>query len=281
MIKKSYADLPYGQTHYRTAGQGEPVVLLHASPMSSAIMAPLINTLAEHSLVISPDTPGYGNSDPLSVDVLNAQDDLTPYAEWLKDFLDTLGFDKVSLYGSATGAQIGVEFARAYPQRLSQLVLDNAADFSQQECDDALEHYFPSIAPKPDGSHLMDVWNIAQSLTKWFPWYAQDDEHKVSDVDLPADIIHTTAMSYLTAGDDYAQAYRRAFVNEKAEYILKVTVPTTIIRAESSIVKKYVDRFDNYQWPDHIKMRYCGDVSDRYQAISDTVAMSANNANSN
>lgn len=273
MIKKFYADLAYGQTHYRRAGQGAPVVLLHASPMSSAVMLPIINSLMSGRDVIAPDTPGYGQSDSLSKEVLAQSEDLSPYVDWLAHFLDALGLEQVVLYGSATGAQIAIEFARAHPQRVVKLVIDNAADFTADECDDALEHYFPSIAPKADGSHLMDVWKISQSLPKWFPWYAQDDEHKVSDVNWPAAVVHATTMAYLQAGEDYAQAYRRAFVNEKAEHVLQLKVPTTIVRSESSIVKKFTDRFDDYEWPEHIKMRFCGaDVNDRYAAINELLA---------
>lgn len=276
MIKKFYADLAQGQTHYRRAGQGNPVVVLHPSPMSSSMMLPIINTLVPVCDVIAPDTPGYGQSDSLSQDVLAQSDDLSPYVAWLLEFFDVMELEKVCLYGSATGAQIAIEFARAYPQRLSSLVLENVADFSEEECQDALKHYFPSIAPKADGSHLIDVWGIAQSLSRWFPWYAQDDEHKVSDVVLPPSIVHATTMAYLQAGEGYAEAYRRAFLNEKAERVITLTVPTTIIRSDASIVKAYTDRFDTYSWPEHIKMRFCGaDISDRYAAIKELVTSTA------
>ena len=53
------------QVHYRRAGQGPVVVLLHQSPQSSREFIPLMQRWALHFTLIAPDTPGYGQSDPL------------------------------------------------------------------------------------------------------------------------------------------------------------------------------------------------------------------------
>ena len=53
------------QVHYRRAGSGPPVVLLHQSPTSSREYIPLIQEIAAKGFtVFSPDTPGNGMSEP-------------------------------------------------------------------------------------------------------------------------------------------------------------------------------------------------------------------------
>ena len=86
--------------HYRTAGTGPALVMLHASPMSSAALLPFIGVAAEHATVIAPDTPGYGWSDPL----LEPGGDLSGYVAALHTFTERLGLESFSLYGTATGA---------------------------------------------------------------------------------------------------------------------------------------------------------------------------------
>jgi pimeloyl-ACP methyl ester carboxylesterase len=68
------------QIHYRSQGQGRPVILLHPSPLSSGFMQPIMNVLAEHNRVIAWDTRGYGQSDSL----VETNGGLAPYVEALK-----------------------------------------------------------------------------------------------------------------------------------------------------------------------------------------------------
>ncbi len=273
MIKKYYADVLSGQTHYRRAGEGKPVVLLHASPMSSQLMEPMMQSLVGHADVIAPDTPGYGQSDPLPAEMLETSDDLSPYVEWLKALFDSLGLEKAALYGTATGAQIAIEFARTYPERLELVILDNAAHFTDQERTEIMEGYFPSIEPEANGAHLQKVWNMARGVFQWFPWYAQDDAHRVSNQEPPIAAVQATALAYLAAGPDYAQAYRRAFKNEDASRVTEISVPVRIIRWQGSVIKRYSDAFDQFDWPSHIQMVHCGGgVAERYQAIASSIS---------
>ena len=54
------------QVHYRRAGSGAPVLLLHQTPAFLVrAMLPLMRFLAPRFTVIAPDMPGYGASDRL------------------------------------------------------------------------------------------------------------------------------------------------------------------------------------------------------------------------
>jgi haloalkane dehalogenase len=55
------------QVHYRRAGSGSPVILLHQSPTSSREYIPLIQELAGKGFtVFAPDTPGQRHVRPVS-----------------------------------------------------------------------------------------------------------------------------------------------------------------------------------------------------------------------
>ena len=103
--------------------------MLHASPMSSAALLPFIRVAAEFNTVIAPDTPGYGWSDPLQ----EPTEDLSGYVAALQAFSARLGLESFGLYGTATGAQIAVEFSKSHPARVDYLILDNAAHFTDEE----------------------------------------------------------------------------------------------------------------------------------------------------
>lgn len=272
MITKHYATLSSGcQTHYRRVAKEGPqttLIMLHASPMSSEMMLPIMHNLEGVCELIAPDTPGYGQSDPLTKEALSESDTLYPYVEWLNEFIDVLGLESVALYGSATGTQIAIEYARAYPQKTRFLVLDNAADFNDAEREKIMVRYFPDLTPQPDGSHLQAIWEISKSMFQWFPWYQQDDEHRISTETPSLAALQSTVKAYVLAGPEYYQAYKRAFMNEDATRLQAVTVPTTVIRWEGSMIRKYSDRFDQYQWPDNIKMHHCGkSFEERFESI--------------
>lgn len=252
-IRKAYSDTALAggtiQTHYRTAGEGAPLIVLHPSPMSSAFMVPVIDAVSDRCRVLAPDTPGYGATEALP----EPGEDLSPYVDWLRAFVDAQGLDRFVLYGSATGAQIAIEFAHAHPERLNHLVLDNAVHFTDAERAEILARYFPDIAPREDGSHLADTWSMAKGLFRGFPWY---EEPEAPLPEPPLSVVQATALAYLLAGEDYARAYRAAFNNERAERMQSLTVPTTILRWAGSLLREQADRLDDFDWPEHITMKH-------------------------
>ena len=50
------------RVHYRKAGSGPTLLMVHQSPRSSAEYEPLMEKWAQHFTCIAPDTPGFGQS---------------------------------------------------------------------------------------------------------------------------------------------------------------------------------------------------------------------------
>ena len=117
-MRRAYIDIPEGQIHYRTAGSGRPILLLHESPTSSITYSRVIPLLAERFRVIAMDTMGYGNSD-----LPPTQYEIEDYGRSIKHFLDALQIEKTSIVGHHTGSALAVEVATRYPERIDKVVL--------------------------------------------------------------------------------------------------------------------------------------------------------------
>ena len=103
---------------YNRTGSGEPLVLLHAFPLSSAMWMSQREELAASCRVITPDQRGFGGSplgdDPPSLDA--AADDVAA-------LLDKLGLDRVVLGGLSMGGYVAMSFLRRHGDRVDALVL--------------------------------------------------------------------------------------------------------------------------------------------------------------
>lgn len=250
-MQSFYTDIDGQSLFFRTAGEGPAIFLFHASPSSSAMLIPLIEALAEDFLVIAPDTPGYGQSDPLTTGLVN----MRAYTDCLHQFVRQLGLDKVAIYGTATGAQLGIRYALDHPSQVTHLFLDNAAHFTERQRNAILESYFPDITPRSDGSHLLTVWTMVRDLFTFFPWCFDQPQYRLSSPLPPAAVLHRVALDYLVAGSKYHLAYRAAFEHEKAAFVQDLQVPTTLFNWKSSIVQPYIQQLIQQGLPTNIAVK--------------------------
>ncbi len=103
---------------YHDEGRGEPIVLAHAFPLSSAMWEEQIDALATRFRVIAPDMRGFGNSARgqgiASLD--QAADDLA-------GLIGALELPKVTLVGLSMGGYIAFALLRRHPELVARLVL--------------------------------------------------------------------------------------------------------------------------------------------------------------
>src|SRR6266545_1785119 len=89
------------------AGTGPTIVWLHG-PHGVRKTDPVIAELAKRHSVVAPVAPGFNDVDEL--------DDI-------RDVLEALGLDRISLVGNSFGAMIAAELAAHVPKRVERLVL--------------------------------------------------------------------------------------------------------------------------------------------------------------
>ena len=121
-----FVDLP-GELHLHYRDQGpkdKPVLLLlHGYGDSYATWEPWVALLLDRYRVISLDLPGHGLSDAPA----DYQLDSDAYARVVTDFAAQLQLPRFALAGNSMGGGVAWKVALAAPQRLSALILVDAA----------------------------------------------------------------------------------------------------------------------------------------------------------
>lgn len=238
-ITRHFVTIGGRQVHYRRAGTGAPVLLLHQSPKTSADVLPMLEVMAPHCTVIAPDTPGYGLSDPLPVAPTLAR--MEHFADAVVELLDALGLPQVAVYGFHTGAAIGTKLAARHPHRVTALAANGVLLTTEDERRDFLANYLPPFAPSWDGGHLAWLWNRMREQVIFFPWYRRTDAARMDYPVSPPDRLHANVMDFMLAGDNYRAAYGAALGYDKKADIAAVTVPALFLCASFDPLSVYLE----------------------------------------
>lgn len=223
--------------HYYQGGSGPALILLHASPLSHKVFSAWFPRLEAHFTVIALDTPGQGKSQPFALN----SDKIEPFTALLDQFIDLLGIQQCFIYGSATGAQWGISYAKTHPTKVAHLFIDNAAHFEDDLRERIMADYFPNLTPQEDGSHLKTTWHMVDQLFQYFPWCFAEEQYKLATPKPPISVAHQFTLSYLQAGTSWDKAYKAAFKHEKAAYVNQLKVPTTLFRYGGSIILPHIN----------------------------------------
>lgn len=129
----------------RWAGDGQPVVLLHAGVTDRRSWNAVAEALQPHIPVVTYDMRGYGETSGATYGFSHLDD--------LKAVLDRVATGPVWLVGSSMGGEVAIDAALAMPERIAGLVL-----------------LAPSVsgAPEPstfdaDTEQLVHLWEAAQT----------------------------------------------------------------------------------------------------------------------
>jgi len=224
-MQRAFVDLPEGQVHLRYGGSGPLVLLLHQSPQSSSALLPLAGQLAESCTVIVPDTPGFGESEPLA----EREPEIADLALRLHGLVEALGAERFVLFGQHTGGLIALEYALRHPERVCGLVIDGLAVFTPEESAFMLDHYLPPFVPHWDGGHLTWLWARLREQLVFFPWH---DRRRAARLELtmpPPEALHAGALDFIAAGDHYRAGYGAAFRYRDAARVVELAMPAAML----------------------------------------------------
>lgn len=108
-LKSSNTELSYFDE-----GEGKPIVLIHGFAGGKLYWEKIIPDLASSYRVIALDLPGHGESG-MGIEKYSIDD----MAVTIKELLDHLELDKVTLFGHSLGGYITLAFAERFPQCLN------------------------------------------------------------------------------------------------------------------------------------------------------------------
>jgi pimeloyl-ACP methyl ester carboxylesterase len=144
-----------------------------------------------------------------------------------------LKLEKVDIYGSHTGANIGLEVAIAHPDRVRKLIFDGVALFDPDLAADMLKNYAPKITPQENGEHLIWAWNFMRDMGLYFPHYKKDSEHYLGKEPWPASTLHNGVMEVMKAMDHYHKGYNAVFRHKTHERLPLLKTPTFCMAHEA------------------------------------------------
>jgi pimeloyl-ACP methyl ester carboxylesterase len=103
---------------YLDSGDGPAVLFIHGLTSSSRNWARLVDKLDTDHRILTPDLFGHGASAKPMGDY-----SLSAHAATLRDLLDRLRIEQVTLVGHSLGGGIALQFCYLFPERVSRLVL--------------------------------------------------------------------------------------------------------------------------------------------------------------
>lgn len=101
--------------YYEAAGRGSTIILLHAGSLDRRIWDDQFQALARSYRVIRYDARGHGRSGPATERFDRSHD--------LAALMQGLRISRAALIGSSLGGATAIDFALAYPDRVTRLVL--------------------------------------------------------------------------------------------------------------------------------------------------------------
>lgn len=236
------------QVHYRRAGTGPLLLALHQSPQSSRELEQLMGQWSEYFTVVAPDSPGYGLSDPLGVEVAELGD----FADATIEFMDAIGADRFGIYGFHTGGMIGISIAHRHPMRVTGIACNGIVVPTDDELEEILAVYLPRFEPHWDGGHLAWLWAKTREQTIFFPWHNRTLAGRM-DFPMPSpEHQQNSVLEFLRAGDHYHVGYRAAFVFNADSVVPELKVPGLLTAAAWDPLQPHLDRFDNC--PDQVEI---------------------------
>jgi 3-oxoadipate enol-lactonase len=153
---------------YEVAGEGPPLVLLHANPLDHTMWLYQIASLSRSYTVVAPDLRGYGRSDKPEMSF--------SFADMANDIVGVvhdLGFERIALAGVSIGATLALAIGLDHPKLVKALVLVGgesgsppvfatlAKDYAAKPIAEQRRAHLqmiadPAFARSPLGCHLLD-----------------------------------------------------------------------------------------------------------------------------
>jgi pimeloyl-ACP methyl ester carboxylesterase len=115
------------QIAYRRGGEGPALLFLHGIAGSSRTWVPAMKLLCTEYTMIAPDFLGHGHSDKPMGDY-----SLGNFASSMRDLLQVLDIDRVTVVGQSFGGGVAMQFAYQFPEHCERLVLVDAGGLGRE-----------------------------------------------------------------------------------------------------------------------------------------------------
>jgi len=232
-MQLGYAKTPSGPLHYRQAGEGFPIILLHWAPASGRMYEETFPVFTKQGFqCFALDMPGYGRSHKKAGGWTIPQ-----IAENLLEAMDALGIKEAHLVGGHLSASIATEMAVQRPQIIRRLVLDGVLLLEPDEWTTLLKG-FAGLSPRIESGESFKAFPfdmVIQTLSEWNPEFELTEESLVQVYDLMND--------YMEMGLTQMRAFVEPDSGPKpapyplGEQLKNISQPTLILTADKDPLK--------------------------------------------
>lgn len=239
-IRKGFVNTGRTQVHYRSAGSGPPVLLLHDSPRSSVLHLPMLDYLSDRFTAIAIDTPGYGMSDRIDV---RGQPEIPDFGDALARVIEGLGLERCPVYGVHTSSKITLAFAVKHPNRVAVAILDGLSlpPGGKGADPEFIRQYMAPFTVTDDGGYLAAEWTRVRDFGRWFPWFDKRAETRSRSDRMELALMHGYAMDLFMAGADFPSAYGAAMRYVALPVVSQLKSPTVFMCREDDVLYRYLD----------------------------------------
>ncbi len=216
--------------HYRIAGEGPAVVLLHGYAQTSLMWRPVQGELARKHMVIVPDLRGAGDSEkpPTGYDKKSMAQDIHA-------LVTSLGVNHATIVGHDIGLMVAYAYAAQYPGETDKVVLMDA--------------FLPGIGNWKDVWLLRDLWHFhfygktplalvhgRERIYFEHFWndFAADPDHSVSEEDRQAYAKAYAQPGGMEAGFEYFKNFERDAPDFQELGKTKLTMPMMVLSGEKA-----------------------------------------------
>ena len=229
-LKDSSAQVNGIRLHYRQAGSGSAIVLLHGYAETGHMWNPVIADLARSHTVIVPDLRGAGASEKAAGGY-----DKKNMAKDVHELVTALGYRDATVVGHDIGLMVAYAYAAQYPQETRKLVLMDA--------------FLPGIGNWKDMWLLRDLWHfhfrgevplklVAGRERIYFEhfWndFAADKTRSVPEADRKLYAKAYAQPGGMRAGFEYFAAFEQDAADFQQLAKTRLTMPVLVLSGEKS-----------------------------------------------
>ncbi|MGL4621060.1 MAG: alpha/beta fold hydrolase [Chroococcidiopsis sp.] len=220
------------QLHYVTAGEGEPLILLHGYPQTHHAWHKVIPELARHFTVIAPDLRGLGDSERPKTGY-----EKHIIAEDIYQLVRSLGYEKIYLVGHDYGGSTAYFLASEHPEIVQRLIVIECAPPGLGESSEV-----PLI---PGGGAWHRAFHLVPELPEalvagrervylsWLYQHYSRNHEAISDADIDEYVRTYSQPGAMKAGFEYYRAYFKDTERGQEYAKTKLQMPVLAIGADS------------------------------------------------
>jgi pimeloyl-ACP methyl ester carboxylesterase len=238
IVTRHYVVVDGRLVHYRRAGQGPLLLLLHQSPQSSLDFVDLMLRWGDRFTMLAPDRPGCGQSDPLP----DPAPHFDQYGDAVAALLEVLGIVRVPIYGFHTGAREALSVAARHPDKVLAVAANGVSQMTPAELEEIDREYLPPIVPRWDGAHLTWLWSRMREQTVFFPWFKRSAAGRMDYDMAPPERTQRHLLEVLRNWRGYDVAYRAAFHADATGAVRDSRAPTLIAAAAGDPLHAHLAR---------------------------------------